>query len=92
MNTIVYFFPESLRFQDIAAVYFGCRNERFGGCGSVLSIHRDSTIFSGGFPVFGDILKDEAIDLMKQFYTLENKYAPTDDRTNKKSKRKSNIS
>ena len=21
------------------AVYFGCKNDRFGGCGSILSIH-----------------------------------------------------
>ena len=29
----------ALRFLGIGKVFYGCGNERFGGCGSVLSIH-----------------------------------------------------
>uniref|UniRef100_UPI00358F275D tRNA-specific adenosine deaminase 2 isoform X1 n=1 Tax=Myxine glutinosa TaxID=7769 RepID=UPI00358F275D len=32
----------ALRFLRIKAVVYGCRNERFGGCGSVLSVHSDN--------------------------------------------------
>lgn len=31
----------ALRFLDIPRVVFGCANERFGGCGSILNIHTD---------------------------------------------------
>lgn len=30
----------------IRAVYFGCGNERFGGTGSVLSLHSESVFFT----------------------------------------------
>ena len=30
----------ALQLLGIGAVFFGCANERFGGCGSVLSLHR----------------------------------------------------
>jgi tRNA(Arg) A34 adenosine deaminase TadA len=29
----------ALRLVGITKVYYGCRNDRFGGCGSVLGIH-----------------------------------------------------
>lgn len=29
---------------QIQAVYFGCGNERFGGTGSVLSLHSESVV------------------------------------------------
>ena len=32
----------ALRFMGIPKVVFGCTNERFGGCGSILNIHTDS--------------------------------------------------
>lgn len=58
----------------IGKVYFGCSNERFGGCGSVLSIHKDSSkALPNGYPVVSGIMKEEAISIMKKFYTLENK-------------------
>ena len=31
----------ALRYLDIPKVVFGCANERFGGCGSILNIHTD---------------------------------------------------
>jgi tRNA-specific adenosine deaminase 2 len=75
----------------IGKVYFGCNNERFGGCGSVLSIHEESTESSNGsshlgFPIEKGILEEESIELLKRFYFMENKNAPL----NKKSKKKRN--
>jgi len=61
----------------IGAVYFGCRNDRFGGCESVLKV-KDLipcfTRFRGGFR------QEEAIDLLKQFYKGENPNAPEEKR------------
>lgn len=59
----------ALGIMQIKKVYFGCANPRFGGCGSVLSIHEtDGT----AYPVEGGIMKDEAILLLRQFYQREN--------------------
>lgn len=51
---------------DLKNVFYGCRNDKFGGCGSVLNI------FSG----VGQIREKEAINLLRKFYNLENKNAP----------------
>jgi tRNA-specific adenosine deaminase 2 len=65
-------------------VYFGCWNERFGGCGTVLSIHSDPLPMpcrgspdSGpdGMPVLqctGGLRREEAIMLLRRFYLQEN--------------------
>jgi hypothetical protein len=39
-----------------------------------------------GFPIVRDIFADEAIDLIKRFYTLENRNAPADKMKKKKKK------
>ena len=63
---------------EIPLVYFGCKNERFGGCGSVLDVAQVSencqTLFRGGFR------ENEAIQLLKDFYKGENPNAPEDKR------------
>lgn len=46
-------------------VYFGCVNERFGGCGSVEQVNMSYTAEGG-------ILADEAIALFKAFYSRAN--------------------
>jgi len=55
-------------------VVFGCRNERFGGCGSVLNIPQlvseSHAIFTHG------ILLDSAVQILKQFYAQQNPLAP----------------
>ncbi|ETL86733.1 hypothetical protein L917_13883 [Phytophthora nicotianae] len=60
----------------IKRVYFGCHNDRFGGCSSVLNLHERSALPKSkahrGFPCVSGILKDEAITLLKKFYTNEN--------------------
>ena len=56
---------------------FGCRNERFGGCGSVIETLRpckpDVLVWEG-------VLKEEAVKLLQEFYNQENQNAPADKR------------
>ena len=68
-------------------VYFGCWNERFGGCGSVLDVPSMVQPPTGGFVECQDRRcmplrfegghgKDRAILLLRKFYLMENHLAP----------------
>ncbi|KAF1323364.1 Trna-specific adenosine deaminase, partial [Globisporangium splendens] len=61
---------------NIQCVYFGCHNDRFGGCSSVLSLHEKSalpdSVVHNGFPCVSGILKEEAIVLLRKFYECDN--------------------
>ncbi|KAM5532662.1 hypothetical protein V8D89_013706 [Ganoderma adspersum] len=67
----------ALRQMGIKEVYYGCENDRFGGCGSVLGVssalphpkHR-------GCEAHGGYLRDEAIMILRRFYITENTNAP----------------
>ncbi|KAA6373579.1 MAG: putative tRNA-specific adenosine deaminase [Streblomastix strix] len=66
----------------IKRVVFGCMNERFGGCGSVYSVHNGS--FGQAYPPFevqGGILSEEAVEIFKKFYNRGNINAPKPHRT-----------
>lgn len=65
----------ALRQYGIRAVYFGCNNERFGGTGSVMTVHSDPGL-DPPYPVHGGIYRDEAIMLLRRFYLQENHNAP----------------
>ncbi|XP_071323472.1 tRNA-specific adenosine deaminase 2 isoform X2 [Trachinotus anak] len=67
----------ALRLLNIPVVVYGCRNERFGGCGSVLDVS------SANLPHTGTTLKcvsghraEEAVEMLKTFYKQENPNAP----------------
>lgn len=66
----------ALRQLRIRRVFFGCLNDRFGGCGGVLRIHEDPTVVEAGYKVYGGINHDEAIILLRRFYIQENERAP----------------
>ncbi|TNM94464.1 hypothetical protein fugu_017223 [Takifugu bimaculatus] len=62
---------------DIPTVVYGCRNERFGGCGSILDVS------SADLPQTGNTFKcvsghraGEAVEMLKTFYKQENPNAP----------------
>ena len=55
---------------DIKAIVYGCSNERFGGCGSVLSVQGSNRTCVKG------LYKEEAVELLKNFYKGENPNAP----------------
>ncbi|KAK2703277.1 tRNA-specific adenosine deaminase 2-like [Artemia franciscana] len=64
----------------IRSVYYGCSNDRFGGCGSVL----DVASVSDSFPnVVKGLRELEAINLLKDFYKGENPNAPNPKRKDK---------
>jgi len=65
----------ALRQYGIRTVYFGCGNDRFGGTGSVLSIHSDRSI-DPSYPSYGGLYRKEAIMLLRRFYIQENENAP----------------
>ncbi|KZT38944.1 cytidine deaminase-like protein [Sistotremastrum suecicum HHB10207 ss-3] len=67
----------ALRQVGIERVFFGCENDRFGGCGSVLGVnsslphpvHRPFVAKAG-------YRREEAIMLLRRFYITENTNAP----------------
>jgi tRNA-specific adenosine deaminase 2 len=65
----------ALRQYGIRNVFFGCGNERFGGTGTVLSIHSDAMPHRS-YPSYGGLYRKEAINLLRRFYIQENERAP----------------
>ncbi|ORZ33835.1 cytidine deaminase-like protein [Catenaria anguillulae PL171] len=67
----------ALRQLGLRRVYFGCGNDRFGGCGSVLNVHAMPTgLGMRELECFSGYLRDEAIVMLRQFYLRENETAP----------------
>jgi tRNA-specific adenosine deaminase 2 len=70
----------------IRRVYFGCHNDRFGGCGSILSLHKPDAFVvkqHTGYQIESGILEEEAVALLRSFYDRENFHAPDDKRKRK---------
>lgn len=64
----------------IRRVFYGCGNDKFGGCGSVCSFH-NSTHYPldpsyVGFPCTRGILEAEAVEVLRRFYLQGNPKAP----------------
>ncbi|XP_076873427.1 tRNA-specific adenosine deaminase 2 [Brachyhypopomus gauderio] len=67
----------ALRLLHIPLVVYGCRNERFGGCGSVLDISTDDLPHTGvPFKCIQGHRAEEAVTMLKTFYKQENPSAP----------------
>ncbi|KAL6770398.1 CDD2 [Auxenochlorella protothecoides x Auxenochlorella symbiontica] len=69
-----------LRFKDVV---FGCPNDKFGGNGSILSVHTSGCGGCGDagrtgslYTSRGGLLRDEAILLLQRFYSAGNPNAP----------------
>lgn len=86
----------ALRYVGIRKVVYGCGNERFGGCSSILTVHSDEytknsnlvdqDIFPGEpLNCISGIHADVSVHLLKEFYQGENPNAPN---PKDKSKRK----
>lgn len=70
----------------INRVFFGCKNDRFGGCGSLLNLHKPDALPSTkhhGFEIIGGIHEEEAVKLLQSFYNRENFHAPDHKRKRK---------
>jgi tRNA-specific adenosine deaminase 2 len=62
-----------LYYVEIPLVMFGCHNERFGGCGSTLSVHNQyMETYSPFIDIQHGIFRQEAILLLRRFYLREN--------------------
>ncbi|CAI9110387.1 OLC1v1010398C1 [Oldenlandia corymbosa var. corymbosa] len=66
----------SLSILGIKQIYFGCANDRFGGCGSILSLHSSIGDQTKCFKCEGGIMTTEAISLLRTFYEQGNPNAP----------------
>ena len=66
----------ALRKLKISMVVFGCRNERFGGCGTVLSIESHPDLDDPPYKCIEGVLASEAITWLRKFYLRENERAP----------------
>ncbi|ANM59125.1 Cytidine/deoxycytidylate deaminase family protein [Arabidopsis thaliana] len=68
----------ALSFLGIKEVYYGCPNDKFGGCGSILSLHLGSEEAQRGkgYKCRGGIMAEEAVSLFKCFYEQGNPNAP----------------
>ncbi|XP_029352716.1 tRNA-specific adenosine deaminase 2 [Echeneis naucrates] len=67
----------ALRLLNVPVVVFGCRNERFGGCGSVLDVSSADLPQTGAtFKCVSGHRAEEAVEMLKSFYKQENPNAP----------------
>ncbi|KAK7831979.1 trna-specific adenosine deaminase tad2 [Quercus suber] len=74
----------ALSILGIKEVCYGCANDKFGGCGSILSLHLGSSeplkshgVPQGeGFKCTGGIMASEAVSLLRTFYEQGNPNAP----------------
>ncbi|XP_019063352.1 tRNA-specific adenosine deaminase 2 [Fukomys damarensis] len=67
----------ALRLMKIPLVVYGCQNERFGGCGSVLDVASADLPNTGRpFQCLPGYQAEEAVELLKAFYKQENPNAP----------------
>ncbi|KAI5829996.1 cytidine deaminase-like protein [Schizophyllum commune Tattone D] len=67
----------ALRQLGIKEVFYGCGNDRFGGCGSVLGVNE--SVPHPKHPAYRaqpGYLREEAIMILRRFYVTENTNAP----------------
>ncbi|KAK3780122.1 hypothetical protein RRG08_051600 [Elysia crispata] len=73
----------ALRQMGLPLVVYGCDNDRFGGCGSVIDVASNPALTDSLGPCFDTIkgiFSNEAVDLLKNFYKGENPNAPNSKR------------
>ena len=66
----------------VKTVYFGCKNERFGGNGSILKVH-EGLCGVNKYDAISGLLHEKAINLFQRFYSTENRRAPDNKRKRK---------
>lgn len=65
----------------VVSITYGCANDRFGGCKSVLEV---APIYESGVEIVGGLKAEEAMNLLKEFYKGTNPNAPDDKQKHKK--------
>jgi len=80
----------------IRRVVFGCKNDRFGGCGSLLHLYEKegndddavpSRATAVGYEITSGVLESDAINILRSFYDRENFHAPDSKRKRKEENR-----
>ncbi|CAH9131717.1 unnamed protein product [Cuscuta epithymum] len=66
----------ALSYLGIKKTVYGCSNDKFGGCGSILSLHAGVGAANKGFECVGGVMASEAISLLRSFYEQGNPNAP----------------
>ena len=66
---------DALRQAGIGRVVYGCPNDKFGGCGTVLQVLGSSSAVAAGRVTAG-VCAEEAVALLKAFYARSNIRAP----------------
>jgi tRNA-specific adenosine deaminase 2 len=67
----------AIRMLRVPTVVYGCGNERFGGCGSVVDVANDDLPSLGPKLVcVRGLFADETVELLRNFYKGENPNAP----------------
>ncbi|KAI6023888.1 hypothetical protein PISMIDRAFT_29349 [Pisolithus microcarpus 441] len=67
----------ALRQLGIKQVFYGCENDKFGGCGSVLGVNAPSEHpVHPAYNAIGGFLREEAIMILRRFYVTQNTNAP----------------
>ncbi|CAH8528185.1 unnamed protein product [Schistosoma turkestanicum] len=67
----------------LKSITYGACNERFGGCGSVLSVHNSPSPVAPLNCIAG-VEAEAAVELLKKFYAQENENAPEELRKRKR--------
>ncbi|XP_065833902.1 tRNA-specific adenosine deaminase 2-like [Oscarella lobularis] len=78
----------ALRTVGLRRIVYGCANERFGGCGSVMDVHTTPYVTKSraSLPPLecrGGEMAERAVSLLKAFYDSENPHAPEPKRKKK---------
>ncbi|KAK2462289.1 hypothetical protein APHAL10511_005595 [Amanita phalloides] len=66
----------ALRQLGIKEVFYGCENERFGGCRGVIGVNELPHPSHPPYKARGGYCRDEAIIILRRFYITENANAP----------------
>ncbi len=67
----------ALRLVNMGRCVYGCSNDRFGGCGTVLNVAGDGEANQGRDLTFDKgVCEREAIVMLQSFYSCENPFAP----------------
>lgn len=75
-----------LRHLGVGTVRYGCSNERFGGCKSVINVANSDRISDYPLEFYAGYREGSAIALLKTFYSAENLNAPEEVRKIKRIK------
>lgn len=66
----------ALRIVGLTNVVYGCGNDRFGGCASVLDVHSIESDVLPPLDVTSGVLREDAIKLLQEFYERGNEKLP----------------